>query len=262
MNHPYMPGAEPYFRRGDTIGCLCLHGFTASPAEVGWLAQHLAGQGMTVFAPRLAGHGTNHSDLSRMTWRDWFNSALDGYHVLRQQCEQVFVVGLSMGGMLALLLAAAVPLDGLAVMAAPVVFRSRRMMLARFVRHLIPYSRQPDRSNLPQLIRDEQSRRGEPVQGRVRYDDWSTHAVAELYALAQVVRRQLPQVTASLLLIYSESDQTVPIENAAIIAREVCSRTVEQHTLRASGHILTQHVEREAVFALVADFIARQKVNK
>ena len=65
-----------------------------------------------------------------------------------------------------------------------------------------------------------------------------------------------------MLLVYSEADQTVPIENAAIIAREVGSRVVEPHTLQNSGHILTQHVERETVFGLVADFIARQKANQ
>jgi carboxylesterase len=258
MDH-YLPGAEPDFHRGSAVGCLCLHGFTASPAEVRWLSVHLAQQGLTVHGPRLAGHGADYRDLSRTGWRDWYYSALDGYHILRQQCEQVFVAGLSMGGMLALLLAASIPLEGLAVMASPVTFRSRRMALSRYFKYVIPFSRQPDRSSLPELIREEQARRGEPVLGRVRYDNWSTHAVGELHALAQVVRSQLPRVTAPLLLIYSEADQTVPIENAAIVAREVSSRNIEQHTLRASEHILTQHVERETVFALVADFIARQK---
>jgi carboxylesterase len=255
----YMPGAEPFFHRGGSTGCLCLHGFSASPAEVRWLCLHLAQQGLTVYSPRLAGHGTHYRDLSRMRWSDWYHTALDGYHILRQQCEQVFVAGLSMGGMLALLLGASVPLDGLAVLAAPVVFRRRRMAAARYFKYIVPYTKQPDRSRLPALICEEQARRGEPVLGRVRYDAWSTGAVGELYTLAQVVRSRLPQVTAPLLLVYSEADQTVPIENAAIIAREVCSQIVEQHLLRNSEHILTQHVEREQVFALVADFIARQK---
>jgi len=254
----YLPGAEPYFHRASAVGCLCLHGLTASPAEVRWLAVHLAQQGLTVHSPRLAGHGADYRDLSRVGWRDWYFSALDGYHILRQQCQQVFVAGLSMGGMLGLLLAASVPLDGLVAMAAPVVFRSRRMVLSRYFKYVIRYSRQPDRSSLPELIREEQSRRGEPVLGRVRYDDWSTHAVAELHALAQVVRSQLPQVTVPLLLIYSKADLTVPVENAAIIAREVSSPIIEQHILHNSEHILTQHVERETVFTLVADFIARQ----
>ncbi len=254
---PYMPGAEPYFHRGNSSGCLCLHGFMASPAEVYWLGAHLAQQGMTVYIPRLAGHGTHYTDMARMRWHDWYNAALDSYHILRQQCERVFVAGLSMGGMLALLLGASVPVDGLAVLAAPVVFHSRQMANAYWLKYLGPYTIQPDRSNLPQLIREEQARRGEPVLGRVRYDDWSTHAVGELYALSLAVRAQLPQVTAPLLLVYSEADKTVPIENLAIVAREVASRAVEQHILHNSDHILTQHIERETVFALIADFITR-----
>lgn len=257
MQNHYRPGAEPFYHRGNATGCLCLHGFMASTAEVRWLGVHLAQQGTTVYAPRLPGHGTHYRDMSRMRWRDWYNAALDGYHILRQQCERVFVAGLSMGGMLALLLGASVPVAGLAVMASPVVFSRRRLAYARWFKYVVPYTRQPDRSNLPQLIREEQARRGEPVLGRVRYDEWSTAAVAELYTLSQVVRASLPQVTAPLLLIYSEADQTVPRENAAIIARQVGSKEVEQHLLRTSEHILTQHVERETVYALVADFIAR-----
>src|SRR4030095_16396304 len=95
-----MPGAEPYFHRGGKVGCLCLHGFTASPAEVKWFAQHLAAEGYTVYAPRLAGHGTRPQDLARTRWTDWYASASDGYHLLRQQCEKVFVCGMSMGGLL------------------------------------------------------------------------------------------------------------------------------------------------------------------
>lgn len=258
MQTHYMPGAEPFFHRGNDIGCLCLHGFMASSAEVRWLGVHLAQQGMTVYGPRLPGHGTHHRDMARMRWHDWYNAALDSYHILRQQCERVFVAGLSMGGMLALLLGASVVVDGLAVMASPVEFRSWRLATARYIRYILPYTRQPDRTNLPQLIREEQTRRGEPGRGRVRYDDWSTGAVAELYALSQSVRARLPQVTAPLLLVYSEADQIIPVENAAIIAREVASAVIEQHTLHQSDHILTQHVERETVFKLVTDFIARQ----
>jgi len=255
MTTHHMPGAQPYFHRGGSIGCLCLHGFMASPAEVRWLGEHLAGDGLTVYIPRLAGHGTHYRDMERMRWRDWYGTALDGYHILRQQCERVFVAGLSMGGMLALLLASSLPLDGAAVLAAPVVFNTWRMAHARRIKYIRRYTRQPDRSGLPRLIRDEQARRGEPVLGRVRYDDWSTAAVGELYALSNVVRRALPQITAPLLLIYSQADKTVSPDNAAIIARSVSSKTVEQHLLQHSEHILTQHVERETVFALVAAFI-------
>lgn len=253
-----LPGAEPFFYRGGPVGCLCLHGFMASPAEVRWFGQHLAAQSFTVCGPRLAGHGTNPRDMARQRWQDWYAGALDGYHLLRGCCEKVFVAGLSMGGALALLLGAGLPVDGLVVLAAPAQFTDWRMTYAHLIRYALPYTDQGDSTDLPQIIREEQARRGEPVLGRVRYDRWSSAAVVQLYRLVEAARSRLPDVTAPLLLVYSEADETVPLDNQALIAGQVGSAVVERHILRRSGHILTQDVERETVFKLAADFIAAQ----
>lgn len=252
---PYMQGAEPFFQPGNGVGCLVLHGFTASPAEVRWLAQYLGGCGFTVYAPRLAGHGTNPRDLTRTTWHDWYASALDGYHLLRQTCEQVFIVGHSMGGMLALLLSTELEIAGVAVLATPIRFSSRAMANARWIKYALPYTNQPDTTSLPQLIREEQTRRGEAPLGRVRYDLWSSAAVAQLYALANYVDSQLPQVKAPLLLIYSHGDTTAKVWQGDHIAAKVASQHIERRTLENSGHIVTQDVEREQVFAWVAEFV-------
>jgi carboxylesterase len=252
---PYLRGAEPYFHRGNGVGCLVLHGFTASPAEVRWLAEYLFGCGFTVYAPRLAGHGTDPHDLKRTTWRDWYASALDGYHILRQTCEQVFLVGHSMGGMLSLILSIEIESAGVAVLATPIRFSSRVMANARWIKYALPYTDQSDTTPLPQLIREEQTRRGEEPLGRVRYELWSSAAVAELYALANYVDSQLPQVKAPLLLIYSQGDDTAKVWQGDHIAAHVGSQQIERHTLEQSGHIVTQDVEREQVFTRVAEFV-------
>jgi carboxylesterase len=254
---PYMQGAEPYFHRGGSIGCLTLHGFTASPAEVRWLGQALAALDLTVYAPRLTGHGTTPNDLARMRWQDWYAATLDGYHILRAQCEHVFVAGLSMGGMLGLLLASEVALDGAVILSTPITFQNWQMANASRLKYLVPYTDQGDKSDFPQRIREEQARRGEPALGRVRYDRWSTGAVGQLYALGQVVYKRLPQVCVPLLLIYSEGDVTVPHTQADIIANRVGTKSLERHTLKQSDHILTQDSEKETVFNLVGDFIVR-----
>ena len=101
-----MSGGESFFFKGGQVGVLCLHGFTASPAEVRWLGEHLAGHDYTVYGPRLPGHAPHPHDLARYRWQDWYLTALDGCHLLHSHCQQVFVVGHSMGGCLALLLAA------------------------------------------------------------------------------------------------------------------------------------------------------------
>ncbi len=253
-----LPGAEPFFSRGNAIGCLCIHGFMASPSEIYWQAKHLAEQGYTVYAPRLPGHGGDYRAMSRLRWSDWYDAALNGWSTLRAQCDQVFVIGHSMGGMLGLLLATSVIVNGLVMLASPVIFRHRLMANANWFKFVRPFTDQHDKTSLAQIVREEQVRRGEAINGRVRYDIWSTAAVYELYDLAGAVREHLPRVTAPLLLIYSQGDQTVSLENRDYIAAHVGSKLVEQHTLQRSDHILTMDVERETVFQYVADFLSRQ----
>ncbi len=253
-----MAGGESFFFRGGSTGVLCLHGFMASPAEIRWLGAHLAAQGYTVYAPRLPGHATDHHDMARQHWQDWYTAAVDALGILRSQCEQVFVVGHSMGGMLGLLLAANARVDGIAALATPVQFNNRSMAAAYWAKWLRPYTDQTDRSALLQTIHDEQTRRGEVVIGRVRHNLWSTAAVAELFALAGIVRGCLSSVEVPLLLVYSKADVTVSLDSRDTILANVKTQVVEQHTLEHSDHILPQDSERETVFALVADFIHRQ----
>lgn len=258
-----MSGAEPYFHRGGATGCLCLHGFTASPAEVLWFAKHLTQAGHTVYAPRLAGHGTHPQDLARTRWTDWYGSALDSYHLLRQQCDQIFVCGMSMGGLLALLLSADMPVNGVIAMATPVVTLSgpQRISLLRAIKYILPYTDQSDRSDLPERVRDEQIRRGENSVGRVRYDRWSTAAYEQLLRLRQTVVARLPDVTAPLLLMFSEKDSLIDLQSESVIRQRVRSRIIETHVLKESGHILTQDIEHLKVFQLAADFMVRQGKN-
>ncbi len=101
-----LDGAAPFYSHGSDVSCLLIHGLTSTPNEMRWLGQHLRQQGFTVCEPRLAGHGTTPSDLARVTWREWYADVLAGYRMLRRECGRVFVMGRSMGGALALLLAA------------------------------------------------------------------------------------------------------------------------------------------------------------
>jgi carboxylesterase len=251
-----MHGAESYYFAGSKVGCLCIHGFTANPSETRWMGEHLAAQGMTVYGVRLAGHGTHPHDMARTRWQDWYSSARDAYALLRSQCDQVCVVGHSMGGLLGLLLATQTDLTALAVLASPITFPAR-IRQTRWLRYLRPFTDQSDKSELQYVIREEQARRGEAVIGRVRYDQWSTAALYQLYLLSVHTHAQLAAVKAPLLLLYSTADPTVPYEQARLIADGVSSSVVEQKTLFQSGHILPQDCERDLVFATVADFVRR-----
>jgi carboxylesterase len=259
---PIMRGGAALFWPGTSgIGVLGLHGFTATPSEIGWLGADLAAAEHTVLLPRISGHGTDPRDLARARWQDWLASAYDGLSVLAAACDRVIVAGHSMGGMLALLLAAAArpgdKLTGAVVLASPVPLPGKLLRQARMGRVVRPYTHQPDTSDLGQMVREEQARRGEPVLGRVRYDVWSTAAVGQLVLLSREADAAVPHIKVPLMLLYSTGDDLAPPAYAERMAARAATSDLTVRTGAYGGHIVTQDRAREAVFAEVRAFVER-----
>jgi len=255
-NSPIMTGAEPYFARGGATGVVLMHGFTASPQEVIWLGKHLSAEGHTVFAPRLSHHGTRYQDLSRAKYEDWVASGFDALHILRAQCDKVVVAGLSMGGCVALNIASQAAVDGVVAMAAPLQIIGLSLNRLRWGKYLRPYTDQTDRSPFSQYVKDQQTARGEPVLGRVRYSTWSTSGVEQLMRLIEDTRPRLPDITAPVLGLYSQKDSVVTPPHFEIFKAGLTgSSRLETHLYQRSDHILTQDVESSDVFARVGEFI-------
>ncbi len=259
MRQPHhKPGAEPFFFKGSSVGCLCLHGLGASPDEMRWYGEHLAQQGYTVYGPCLPGHGGDYRAMRRITWQDWYQAALEGYYVLRAQCEQVVICGHSMGGLLALLIGAWQDVDGLVVMASPLELPNMdTLSRAWLIKLFRPFIDAADTSPLADVVKAEQARRGLPIHGRVRHDIWATQGVQNLYDLMVGVRRVLTAVHAPVLALYSTEDKTVPVSNQQMLVNGLLNTSVVCHTYQISGHILPQDVEREDVMARSAAFIAQ-----
>ncbi len=257
MDNYYLPGAEPFFIPGGRTGCIVIHGLASSPQEVRWLGEAIAAQGVTTYGLRLSGHGTDFRDLQHVHWHDWLGNVLDACRILSAQCDRIFLVGHSTGGTVALLAATHIAVAGVAALAAPVIFRGWTANNAHWLKHFLRYIDAPDTSDLPQRIKVEQRRRGEPELGRVRYDRWASNGPAQLYALTRVTRERLPLVKAPLLALYSTQDTVISFENCEILTEMVGSASIEKHTLHKSEHNIMLDGERETVFQHVNDFIYR-----
>jgi carboxylesterase len=255
-----MAGAKPFFYPGNEVGCLVIHGLTGTPGEVRWLGQHLHAQGCTVHGPRLAGHATTPGDLARVTWQEWYYSALSGYELLRAQCHKVFVLGLSMGGVLSLTLAAREPVAGVVAMSTPNRIGDWRLSLLLLLSRVIPTfpkagALPPDEDPFQQEVMAEQRRRGEDPIGHPSYKAWSVRGLAELNRLLAVMRAGLPHVTAPALLIHARNDNVVPFDNLQLNFDALGSADKRCLIIDESDHVITEDKERERVFKAAADFI-------
>jgi carboxylesterase len=245
-----MPTAEPFFFPGGQTGCLLVHGFTGTPKEMRWLGEHLAEEGHTVLGVRLAAHATQPQDMLRARWQDWLASVEDGWHLLSGCTQKIFVMGLSMGGMLSLTLASAYPVAGVVAMSAP--------------HHLPPDPRLPFIRPIslfkpffpkgPSNWYDPQAH-----QQHADYPADPTRAYLEVRDLMAVMRSGLPRVSAPALLIYSRNDQTVTPEERHMeqIYAELGSQDKQTLWVDNSCHVVTEDADRQIVFQAAASFVAR-----
>ncbi len=251
--------AEPFSLGGGERGVLLVHGFTGSPFEMRLLGEALAARGFAVEGVKLAGHAGTTRDLARSTWHDWYRSAAEGLDRLRRRVDKrrVAVAGLSMGGLLTLELARqrGEDLAAICVMSAPLWLPPQAETFARVTARL-PLIRN---AALPKLagsdIRDaEMKRRNGRAQGRA---GMPLPALASLVELGAYLRDKLGDVETPTLLMHSEHDHTVPYACMDAIAHRLGTSEYKKVTLRESYHVITLDVERDTVFAAVADWFGR-----
>ncbi len=242
-------GAESFFMRGGEAGVLLVHGFTGLPAELFLLGEFLNKSGFTVICPRLAGHGTHERDLVRTEKDDWFNSVIDAYSILSGVCKKIFVVGHSMGGILALKLATIKKIDRLATLAAP-IFVSGDMHLEQ----LPPQEMCKDLYS----VRPHRKLLDVPPAANKVYGKMPLVSVHELLNLISEVRELLPQIKVPILIMHGEEDHTADLKSANYIAENVNSEILKVVKIPECGHLLPLTEKRDFVFAEVGNFFSEK----
>ncbi|MFG2571856.1 alpha/beta hydrolase [Streptomyces sp. NPDC048481] len=244
---PVLPGAEPYRHEGGEVAVLLCHGFTGSPQSLRPWAKHLAGQGLTVSLPLLPGHGTRWEDMALTGWQDWYAEVDRELRALRRRCARVFVAGLSMGGALALRLAAR---HGEAVDGVVVVNPANKVhgLAAR----ALPVARHVVRTT--KGITSDIAKGGVLESG---YDRVPLHSAHSLRTFLRLVDGELPQVTQPLLLLHSVHDHVVPPADSARVLSRVSSTDVTEILLEQSYHVATLDHDADRIFEESYAFIAR-----
>jgi carboxylesterase len=256
----FILGAEPFFFEGNRTGCLLIHGFTGTPYEMRGLGEWLHAQfNYTISGPALAGHATRVEDCVRTVWHDWYASVAHAYHELAARCDNVFAIGLSLGGALVLHLAAQAgehtgsPLQGIISLAAPIHVEHPQVRWFRalpLLHSLIPYVKKNDANDDTQ---DPTVRAKHPS-----YDRNPTRAARSLILdFLPHLRAELPSIQIPALLIQAGGDRTVPADSLTIIYAEIGSQDKQMVWLERGGHLILEDYGNDQAFQLIAEFINR-----
>lgn len=248
---PLMEDAEPFFSDGGDVGVLVSHGFSGSPRSVKPWGRYLAEAGYTVSVPRLPGHGTSWQEMNKTRWQDWYGEIQREYRRLSEKCSTVFVMGLSMGGSLALKLAEDQPaLAGLVIVNPAVHSERPDRFLLPYIRHFVPA--------FPGITNDI----NKPGMDEGGYTKLPLQAAYSLTELWGEVKRDIAQVTQPLLVLRSTEDHVVEASNSQWILDNVASDDLTFIELRNSFHVATLDYDAEVIFAESVAFMERVTASK
>ena len=219
------------------------------PRWSGWRAD-LAQADQTVLSVRLAGHGSFPQDLARIRWEDWLLSVEDGLALLAGCTDRVILVGLSLGGVLALVAGARYPIAGIVGMSVPYW---RTSDLRRIGLRIQSWSPAMKRKRVPL----------DPQLGWRREADYPAYAefpqriTYEFVRLHEALHAALPKINAPVLLLQSADDPFVAPDSADQIAAALTTQDKALVKLAGFDHALVRDPQRQVVFARIRDFVAK-----
>lgn len=237
-------------QEGSPHGVLLLHGFGDTPQTLGLLARHLSTSGYDVCAPLLPGHGRNVPAFLASRRSDWLACARSEYARMRSSHETVSIVGLSMGGALAAILAAEYGDVTSLVLISPYLAMPASHRIASALHWVWGPIAGPRKSSNPRSILDPAER-----AKNLGYGVYSGRLLYELWRLAAKASRALSGITAPTLVLQSRADPRIAPAVAEAAIAQIGAREKRLVWAEEGGHIITVDYGRDRVFEEVERWI-------
>ncbi|PXW89168.1 esterase/lipase [Streptohalobacillus salinus] len=226
------------------IGVLLLHGFTGGPHELEPLTTFF--QDTTdwdVVVPTLPGHGLD-LQLAGHSYEEWIETAEEAFLALQDRVDKIFLVGFSMGGMIAGYLAGKYHVDKL-IMLSP----SRKYL---DLKQMTEKASQLLKDSLVGELEENftykmyQHKRGKiPVKSYI-----------EFMKCMEVTKSYLKKIDAEVLVLQGIQDGLVPYQSSHELDREIPG-DIEVIYYSDSTHMIILGDDKKRVIHAVYTFLTR-----
>lgn len=231
---------------------LLIHGGGDTPQVLSELAEYLYLHGFSVRVPLLASHGRKLAELSRASASAWIADVEREYDALRGRHSAVAIVGLSMGGALAIQLAALRPRLPALVLLAPYVAMPaairRAAAFARYWGWAVPYFSSMGAASIHDVAAAARGR-GHGVL--------TPASLRGLYDVVEAATRMLPLVKAPTLVIQSRQDNRISVAAAESAFARLGAAEKSLVWTEGAGHVITVDFGHERVFEMTREWLSR-----
>ena len=225
------------------IGCLCLHGFTGGPYEIEPISEYLEKHTDWVLSvPTYPGHGTELS-LHGRTHTEWLEEAERSFLELRKKADTIYIVGFSMGGMIAGYLASKYGCDKLILLNASAYYLNPGQMI-KDVADMIS-------SGFSGQLKDHELYK----RYKKKFKDTPFSATREFRKLVKLLKPEFSQVSAPTLIIQGECDGLVPRKSAEYLYGAIAATNKRICYFKESKHMICHDVEKDQLIDEVYQFL-------
>jgi len=251
----------------ERIGCLMLHGFMGSPNSSRDMGQFLAENGVTVHCPLLPGHGNLPYQIHGVSRQEWIAEAEEGLRKLGQSCDQIFLIGHSMGAVLSAHLAqTSKDICGLILLAPLYDVPDWRIKLSVIGRYFMPWFYPLKRKDVdrdifvgrvldfnPDLDPDDPALDAFFVEAsRLPMD-----GIDEMRKMAGLGRKLWPRIFQPVIIFQGGHDPAVNAGNTEKLFQKIGAADKEMKFFPKVGHELMRPVEpiHQKVWQKILEFI-------
>jgi carboxylesterase len=253
----YIIGAEPMTLNGTRPGAvLVLHGYNDSPQAMRSVAESLNAAGWTVRVPALPGHARSLREFADARSRDWERAAREELSALQQHHDAVAVCGMSMGGALALLLAAENRSVRAVVALAPYLHLSRPMTLLLALGPVVAIGTRYLTGGGKRSVHDPAA-----AAAIVAYRASTPRLLYELTTVTRHAYDALRRVNQPVLLVQSREDNRIPQRSAEAAFAEIGSADKTLEWLTGRGHVITVDYGHAELERRIVDWLSQRMPN-
>ena len=237
------------------IGIYLIHGFSSTTYELKEIAKKFAHSDYHVVLNNLPGHGTTMKDCNQIKYQDWLNYSKIEFAKLCSVSDDVFVLGCSMGGVIALYLSTLFPVTGLIV--GGVVLKFKLNFSTNYLNRLLCRIIKTREKKLafPKSIRDTINFYG--------YQSYPLIALDEFRKMNGFVKKELKKIKCPILIIHSRNDQVSIRDNVDIITNSIQSKDKNILEVENAHHnVFDNNPDFELIISTSKEFIKNKIEGK